>query len=371
MQVSKFRKEAKARVDCSDPTPEVHKQSHTLQELEIFPLSERETVNPRFASRVIYPENRKRTLRHSITGGSVELEEREKRSLQRSKSAPGLRRFSAPIIRGKRAKMEELRQPALSEEAGDEEIVKLKQLPAATRDVLTCTRVTGTDVVGEKTHTEPVFSSTDDCSDGIQRQGEDAESENRDSVSSSEGIGVNPEYCSIDVITDAFAAADLSDAAYNGSGEEPQRTRQKNSTDLDLEWGAGEHDDKIVGLEVSASGTETTVNLLHLLQHKNRSAEETSTEYTNHELWVIGEEGGEESEDEDDFSEGESESESTSVSVPQLFIVDENDAVVERVRTGRRRSSTKDCSASGNNSTQLNSSSLTSSACSVTSRFST
>ena len=264
--------------------------------------------------------------------------------------------------------MEALRQPAISQEAGDGEIVKLKQLPAATRDVLTCRRVTGTGGgVGEKTRTEPVLSSADGCSDGIGRQGEAVESENRDSVSSSEGIGVNPEDCSTDVITDAFAAAELSDAACKGSGEEPQRTGQGNSTDLDL--GSADQDDKIVGLEVNASGAETTVNLLHLLRRKNRSAEEISTEYRNHELWVIGEEGGGETEDESDFSEGESESEGTgpSVSVPQLFIVDENDAVVERVRTGRRRSSTKDCSASGGNATQLNSS-LTSSACSLTSR---
>ena len=158
----------------------------------------------------------------------------------------------------------------------------------------------------------------------------------RDSVSSSESVGVNPEYCSMEVDTDAFSV----------DAEQERHERDGG------EWGLSEKSasNRIVGFEVSTNASQTTVNLLHLLGRKNKSVEQTQSDYQNHELWVIGEEQEEESEDDEEMedelylSDGASSGVPETIflntqPVPQLFIVDENNTVVEKVKTGRRRQS--------------------------------
>lgn len=303
-QVSRFRSQAKSRIDSSDPTPEVHRQSRSLKELEILPG--REKFNPRFATRGGVRRH-KSSLPANIghtTPTPADPHKTGKHFFSRSTTAPVIRVPTVP--KQVQEKMETVRETTpLVEDDGV--IVKLKQLPMTTQ--------------GSGNNTEHFPSS---MAHGASQSGCERDcQESRDSVSSSEDVGVDPEDCSVEVVTDAFAV----------ETEHQRERKEKCSKEL--------QGDKIVGLEVSTDETQTTVNLLHLLRHKNKSVEQTRTEYRNHELWVIGEEEDEEEEEEEE-SDGESggDPETIAISsqpVPQLFIVDENNAVVEEVKTGRRR----------------------------------
>lgn len=162
----------------------------------------------------------------------------------------------------------------------------------------------------------------------------------RDSVSSSESVGVNPEYCAMDLDMDAFSA-------------EPEQVKLDQQRDWEEESLTATSGDKIIGFEVSTDSSETTVNLLHLFGRKNKTVEETKVEYQDHKLWVIGEE--EESEDEMEeeifLSDGGSGGDPETITlatqpVPQLFILDENNTVIEKVKTGRRKRSSGSSSLS-------------------------
>lgn len=157
----------------------------------------------------------------------------------------------------------------------------------------------------------------------------------RDSVSSSESVGINPEYWSTDMDLDAFSA----------ESEQVKLDQQRDWEEGSLTATSG---DKIVGFEVSTDSSETTVNLLHLFGHKNKTVEETKTEYQDHQLWVIGEEeeeSEEEMEEEIYLSDRASGGDPETIMlipqqpVPQLFILDENNTVVEKIKTGRRKHS--------------------------------
>ena len=319
--MSRFRSQAKSRIDCSDPTPDVHKQLHSLKELEILPG--REKFNPRFATRGGVRRN-KSSLPANIghaTPTSVDPHRTGKHSFSRSTTAPVI-----TVPRQVQGKMETMKE-ATSPVEGDGVIVKLKQLPMMS----SCS----------ENNTERLPPSMGASQSGCERDCQ----ENRDSVSSSEDVGVNPEDCSVEIVRDAFAP--------ETEHQREEKEGQKCSTE--------KLQDKIVGLEVCTDETQTTVNLLHLLRHKNKSVEQTRTEYHNHELWVIGEEEDEEEEEEEE-SDGQSggDPETIAISsqpVPQLFIVDENNAVVEKVKTGRRRPS-RDSSDQQRTSHQLNTLSL-------------
>ena len=161
----------------------------------------------------------------------------------------------------------------------------------------------------------------------------------RDSVSSSESVGITPEYSTADVNMDAFSIDSEQKLEDLEGGWEQDATRM-------TAVGAS---DKIVGFEVSTNSTETTVNLLHLFGHKNRSVEQAQTHYQETGLWAIGEEKEEESDEEmeeeiflsDAASGGDPEHVALGghMPVPKLFIVDENDTVIETIKTGRRKPS--------------------------------
>ena len=351
-------KEVKSRVDCSDPHPQVSRQTHSLEELLIVRDSTRESLNPRFIHRTPHPasarsqkfslpaerltelqtwERRqarpvKRATIGSIPISSSEattedylptttLEAQETISCEGKRAAEG---ESAPE-EGRLALVDSLERQTFSLAGDMDDLVKSKPIDYHQR--------------AEYANREGLFGSSGahvGCGEsnwaprevgGGERERE-REEDLRGSVSSSESVGVTPEYSNMDVDTNAFSETVI-------PGEDNSCCNELAATERD----------KIVGFEVSGDSTQTTVNLLHLLGNKNRVTESAWTDYQDSELWVIREE--DEGTDSEDYEmeeeicliEGESGgAPEIDVAVPQLFVVDENNAVVERIKTGRRRS---------------------------------
>ena len=329
-------------MDCSDPHPQVTKQTHSLKELQIVGDFDRKSINPRFlhhrlphqlinsvkSHKFSFPATTTTPSAPTTTGGkncgrcsetehctseevALTLIETETRKLSPNKEGMEVVR-SAPLVAFKTdtTVVREEEEVVRSKAGGSRTDFVDREGLFGTEKPQNCVRSRGREEVGSETREET-----------------------RGSVSSSEGVGVNPEYSNMDVDMDAFSEAQT----FAGSTE-----------------GRGEERDEIVGFEVSADSTQTTVNLFHLFGTKNRSTEEMRVEYEDNQLWVIGEEDEEGAE-----SGAESESDMEEeisldggvaerfVSVPQLFVVDENDTVVEKVKTGRRRQSRGSLSSEG------------------------
>ncbi|CAI8056219.1 hypothetical protein GBAR_LOCUS30630 [Geodia barretti] len=308
-------KEVKSRVDCSDPHPQVTKQTHSLKELQIVGDFDRKSINPRF-------------LHHRLPHQLINSVKSHKFSFPATTTTPSAPTTTGGKNCGRCSETEHCTSEEVALTLIETETRKLspnKEGMEVVRSAPLVAFKTDTTVVREE---EEVVRSR-----GREEVGSETREETRGSVSSSEGVGVNPEYSNMDVDMDAFSEAQT----FAGSTE-----------------GRGEERDEIVGFEVSADSTQTTVNLFHLFGTKNRSTEEMRVEYEDNQLWVIGEEDEEGAE-----SGAESESDMEEeisldggvverfVSVPQLFVVDENDTVVEKVKTGRRRQSRGSLSSEG------------------------
>lgn len=375
------RERVKSRVDCRDPHPEITKQTHTLQELQIIQDTKREELNPRFqppaattshsllrgsgkSRKSSLPSDFGRSTTGQYTGGrQAKLQRRVTvASANISSSSVTERKEDRPLVVGGGAKFPQ--SPQVAATIGEKrEMEVLRQVPAALesrsddneegdfvkmkpRNVgMQYTRAHGSGIC-QSHHNQPHINPdllADRGSSGEATSYQDSVTGDwhhqqcfRDSLSSSESVGVIPEHSSMELDTDAFSV-------------EPEH-EAKLEEHRNYSWGerATGSSDKIVGFEVSTDSKETTVNLLHLLGHKNKSVEQTQTDYQNHELWVIGEENEEESEDEMEeeiyLSDGASGGDPETITlahkpVPQLFIVDENDDIIEKVKTGRRKPS--------------------------------
>lgn len=309
-------------MDCSDPHPEVTRQTHSLEELQIIPGSDREKLNPRF---IQHPKSCYRspkscklslpdTFERETTDTSASNQQRKSTSTRSSDSRESVRAIGG----------DNTSQRSQKRESTEMEI--LVQVPAALQN----RDNDDADVVKMKP-TQMQLKKHTATSNKVMQDTRDSQ-DLRDSVSSSESVGVNPEYGSMDLDMDAFAV-DL---------EQGHRCWKEDGS-------TATSGDKIVGFEVSTDTSETTVNLLHLFGRKNKTVEQTKIDYQDQGLWVIGEE--EESEDEmeeeiylsDGASGGDPETIplSPQLPVPQLFIVDENNTIVEKVKTGRRRQSSR------------------------------
>lgn len=315
----------RSRVDSRDPHPEVTRQIHSLEELQIIPGCNKEKLNPRF---IQHPKDCHRSAKpclsasfekaNTVTSTSKPLRKSTIASVSKSpasrKSAgtfdcSNISQRSSISTRRANTEMEVLEQmPAVlqNRESDETEVVKMKPR------------------IAQMNHEYPSKQHTQEFRD---------EQELRDSVSSLESVGVNPEYCSMDLDMDAFSA-------------EQEQVKLDQQRDWEEESLTATSGDKIVGFEVSTDSSETTVNLLHLFGRKNKTVEETKVEYHDHKLWVIGEE--EESEDEMEeeifLSDGGSGGDPETITlatqpVPELFILDENNTVVEKIKTGRRKRS--------------------------------
>lgn len=371
---SRIGLKVKSRIDCSDPHPEVTKLSHSVDELLVVSDSTRETINPRFLNH--YPHARRRTSRNNNSTQSKRrpVEEKEStttseseakrkgrnrrpvreitsRRTQRKSEVPGsaptschsgptsLKTPSTDIVPDHRVSSD-ISSPVISSGRDKRDHTTSRVMEILTQSSMTTTGIShdpttvGDGVVVKSKLSGSVVESADSnlirysftpSNGGVTNEpssvvvvGGGGEEEARDSVSSSEGVGVTPEYANMDVDTDAFSDS----RPTPGSA-----------------WSEG---DEIVGFEVSGDSTQTTVNLLHLLGHKNRPTEQIKTDYQESDLWVIGEEDEEEEEEEEEMEEEiclEEGAPGIILEVPQLFVVDENDAIVEKVKTGRRRQS--------------------------------
>ena len=379
-------KEVKSRVDSSDPHPQVTKQTHSLEELQIVGDFDRGSINPRFFHR--FPRHqvgqnsakssRKFSLpvshRAAAISDTAQSVQRRRPRLEKRATIPATTSSGGNTTEGyyhpatiqtrvattacsqnsgRYCEPESTSESLALAEAETRKVSLEKDMevgrPATVVDLKRIARV------HEEEEGEVVRSKvTGSSADGTNRQnkfgtgnysvgsrysdrevGRERESEEdaRGSVSSSDSVGVNPEYSNMDVDMDAFSETQtLGDTTSVGGGTET---------------------DEIVGFEVSADSTQTTVNLLHLLGHKNRSTEKTKVEYDDSQLWVIGEEEEEEEEESDMEEEislsggGGGGRVAEILAVPQLFVVDENDTVVEKVKTGRRRQSRGSLSSEG------------------------
>lgn len=320
-------------MDCTDPHPDVTKLTHSLEELQIVRDLNKEDLNPRFnlsaKSRANSVKSRKLCLpadferssnRRNTGGGQVKPQQRvtitsvssaATREIDRPAAVCGAK-ISRVVTSGEQKKME------------DGDIVKMKSGSAQMQYAgIFQSDYQSHEHVSNRVTRAPVGHNVRD------------DPSLRDSVSSSESVGINPEYNSMEPDMDAFSV-DSEQVKLDGQGGDWEENMTTTACD------------KIVGFEVSTDTTQTTVNLLHLLGRKNRSVEQTETEYRDHKLWVIGEEQEEESEEEmeeeiylsDGASCGDPETITlTTQPVPQLFVVDENDTVVEKIKTGRRKQS--------------------------------
>lgn len=387
------RKPAISRVDCSNPHPEVTRQTHSLQELQIVPDLSPEELNPRLTpssnTRLLHrartfslpahistpsiqgehisTKKGTRNLQKSSTFSSVNPNSTRADSIGKIATQGRLVATNTPKISKSNCSSSDSRNsetkisksclvsadtstknstmiaesgdrmdvhvgtqiPLLddifnknSNEKDDGDIVKMKPSLQHTR------RIGGGDTDTENHHHS--YYVEEDIKDTASRQ--ESSRSLRDSVSSSESVGITPEcYNTMEINTDAFSVdEDMTDSV----NDTPQPTWVTKS-------------DKIVGFEVSTDSTQTTVNLLHLLGNKSNSAEQTHTDYQDSYLWVIGEEDEEEEEDEESEMEEEiclaTSGDSSNVAalvtqnVPQLFIMDENNTIVEEVKTGRRK----------------------------------
>ena len=300
---SKLRNQAKARVDCSDPHPAATRHIHTLEELEILPG--RQELNPRFQQQTCpqRSSNKQHRSKFSVVSGLS--------SKVSSDTVPGdIAKYPSNSKKLRTA----VTSPDTKETTKGMETVQLSFMEKAVG------------INSLPTNHKGYFQDEiPHCyfQNGASQSSE-VECTDRQSVSSSESIGINPEDYSMDIVRDAFSEEN-----------ELEETNEKGQK-------VGSLHDKIVGLEVSSDESQTTVNLLHLLGHKNKAMEQAKTAFQNQELWVI-EEGEEEDKDEEMeeeifLSSGES-VQSLALPVPQLFVVDENDQVVEQVKIGRRKQS--------------------------------
>ena len=372
-------------MDTSDPHPHVTRQTHTLEQLQILPGLTAETLNPRFQ------------LRQSLGNSNSGAKRSRTFSFPSERVAGGNTTRSGGSRRAKLVKSSTI-GPISSDTTGRRSGSVAERFTATNSDKGVARTVTGGPSVSELESSTAVFGSID--SKGVppvgnmevesvlnvferrgkfsrrdregdvvkskplsplvtsanregmygagnarsrvklangtnstvnrglaEREGERemAEKEEpRDSVSSSESVGINPEYSHMDVDTDAFSDTHCLQEDGCVAGDSAAR-------------------DKIVGFEVSSDPTQTTVNLFHLFGHKDRPTEATRTEYQDNELWVIGEEAEEgvesECEMEEEITLCEGVSGDRVLAVPEVFVVNENDVVVEEVKVGRRRQS--------------------------------
>ena len=365
-------------MDCSDPHPQVTKQTHSLKELQIVGDFDRKSINPRFLHHRLPHQLRNSVKSHKFSfpanratiSDNTRSEERRRPRLKERATTRAISTttattsttteyYNSHTTGGKNCGRCSETEHCTSEEVAltliETETRKLspnKEGMEVVRSAPLVAFKTDTTVVREEeevVRSKAGGSRTDfvdreglfgtekpqNCvrSCGREEVGSETREETRGSVSSSEGVGVNPEYSNMDVDMDAFSEAQT----FAGICPDTE--------------GRGEERDEIVGFEVSADSTQTTVNLFHLFGTKNRSTEETRVEYEDNQLWVIGEEGAESgAESESDMEEEISLDGGVAerfVSVPQLFVVDENDTVVEKVKTGRRRQSRGSLSSEG------------------------
>ena len=369
MNYQQSLKEVKSRVDCSDPHPQITKQTHSLKELQIVGDFDRKPINPRFLNhrpphqlrnsdksrKFSFPANRE-TISDTRSGERRRpiLEKRATIGAISTTNSHTTTTPSVPTTTGGKncgrcsqtenctseevtLTLVETEIRKLSPDKEGMEVVRPAPLVAYKTDATVVHKeeeVVRSKVSRSRTdiaNREGLFGTGNpqNCVRSSGRGGrEEAGGETRDSVSSSESVGVNPEYSNMDVDMDAFSECQT----FVGSCPDTE--------------GRGGARDEIVGFEVSTDPTQTTVNLFHLFGDKNRSTEETRVEYEDNKLWVIGEEDEEGAESESDMEEEISLDGGGSggvvaerfVSVPQLFVVDENDTVVEKVKTGRRQS---------------------------------
>lgn len=390
-------KDIKSRVDCSDPHPQVTRQTHSLEELQIGDFGDRESINPRFSHRTSCQTNSVKSRRLSLpaerTSVDSDIQSWKRRPARLEKRAtiadiPTTPRTitettttttttdqwspASPARVDSGGEMS--RRPAEAETTSQEASLasvetasQKKSHDRAMEVITTAPPVAAVDAFeigrsvsreykeadrGEVVKSKPRgFGTQGDIRadmngtgnpgasfrkremGGRPGGGRETEEDTRDSVSSSESVGVNPEYSSMEVDMDAFSETQMTPGGEDG-GSRVER-------------------DEIVGFEVSADPTQMTVNLLHLLRHKNRPTEETKVEYQDNELWVIGEEEEEEEseesdmEEEIDLSQGVASAPGVIMAIPQLFVVDENNTVVEKVKTGRKRQSRGSLSSEG------------------------
>ena len=351
------RRPVRSRVDCSDPHPEVTRQSHSLQELQIVPDTLAETLNPRFQlSHTPTPGSSARLRKHSLPTEFVRTgynsSDRQVQLKRRATDTSivttrgGLAALENSIPLGGMEGLGEVGEAHAKARVGvrsnGEESCVVKSKPSVTQKHYE----NGGFSVNSSPHAGHSIVNGEGSSSVGHRYDNDPDYQSRDSVSSSESVGINPEYTSMDVDTNAFSAESeeavkLDECSTDGGWE-------RDSVGMAISPIAS---DQIVGFEVSTDNTQTTVNLLHLLGNKNKSVMQVQTDYQDGELWSIKEEQ-EEDESDDEMEEeinlsdmaNRGGSEDVTVTnpnpqpVPELFIVDENDTVIEKIKTGRRRS---------------------------------